>query len=92
MVQLYQDCYNVVMQISEIEIKQFQKKILSWYKLNERDLPWRKTRDPYRILISEIMLQQTQVPRVIQKYNAWLERFPTLTSLARSTTADVLQY
>lgn len=78
------------MDISSSEIKIFQRKILTWYKIHERDLPWRRTRDPYKILISEIMLQQTQVPRVIQKFNEWIEKFPTLTSLARSSTADVL--
>lgn len=80
------------MEISTSEIKEFQNKILSWYKIHERDLPWRKTREPYHILISEIMLQQTQVPRVIQKYKEWLEKFPTIVSLAQSSTAEVLQY
>src|SRR5438477_3740296 len=70
----------------------FQQKILDWYSRNQRDLPWRKSRDPYRILVSEVMLQQTQVSRVIPKYEAWLERFPDVQSLAKATTADVLKY
>ena len=72
------------------EVKKFQQKILDWYEKNKRDLPWRRTRDPYKIWISEIMLQQTQVSRVIPKYEAWLEKFPTVASLAKAKTADVL--
>lgn len=59
-------------------------------KYGRHDLPWRKTRDPYRILVSEVMLQQTQVPRVISKYREFLEKFPTLPALARSSLRDVL--
>lgn len=55
-----------------------------------RDLPWRNTRDPYAIWISEVMLQQTQVPRVLARWGAWLERFPSVGDLARADTADVL--
>lgn len=77
--------------IPQKEIKQFQKEILLWYTKNKRDLPWRQTRDPYRILVSEIMLQQTQVSRVIPKYAAWLAVFPTLESLANAKTAEVLK-
>jgi len=51
--------------------------LLSWYGRSGRDLPWRRTRDPYAILVSEVMLQQTQVERVIPRYLAWLERWPT---------------
>ncbi len=66
--------------------------LLNWYALEGRaDLPWRQTRDPYAILVSEIMLQQTQVERVIPKYHAFLERFPTLVALAEATTADVIR-
>ncbi len=65
-------------------------KLTAWYRRNKRDLPWRKTRDPYRIFVSEIMLQQTQVDRVIDFYQRWLERFPTWQSLARATTRDLL--
>ena len=68
-----------------------QSGLLAWYDANRRDLPWRETRDPYHILLSEIMLQQTQVPRVLPRYLAWLERFPTLEALAAAPTADVLR-
>jgi len=69
----------------------FKKDIWSFYKCNKRDLPWRRTRDPYRILISEIMLQQTQVDRVIPRYLQFLTRFPTFASLAKAPLADVLK-
>ena len=74
------------------EIKIFQKKILQWYGVNKRNLPWRKTRDPYKILISEVMSQQTQINRVAIKYEAWLERFPSITELAHAKVVDVLIY
>jgi A/G-specific adenine glycosylase len=64
--------------------------LLAWYANNGRDLPWRTTRDPYAILVSEIMLQQTQVDRVIPRWHAWLERWPTVDSLAASSPADVI--
>lgn len=67
------------------------KALLAWYRVHQRDLPWRKTRNAYRIFISEIMLQQTQVDRVIPAYRAWLTRFPSWTSLAKATTADLLR-
>ncbi len=70
--------------------KQLQSKILSWYKVHKRDLPWRKTSDPYKILVSEIMLQQTQVDRVIPKYLAFLKAFPSINALASAKTDDVL--
>lgn len=72
------------------QIALFQKQILVWFAKNKRDLPWRYSRDPYTILISEIMLQQTQVARVIPKFNAWMKKFPTLKSLAEASTRDVL--
>ena len=64
--------------------------LLAWYDRNARDLPWRKTRDPYAILVSEVMLQQTQVERVIPRYEAWLERWPTVDALAAASPADVI--
>ncbi len=67
-----------------------QKTLFQWYKKNARDLPWRKTRDPYRIWISEIMLQQTQVDTVIPYYERWLQRFPDLHSLSKAPLSDVL--
>jgi len=72
-------------------IPQFQKKILSWYKKNRRDMPWRRTQDPYRILVSEIMLQQTQVSRVLPKYKEFLKEFPTIQSLAKASDRKLLK-
>src|ERR671934_1141112 len=62
-----------------------------WFAERGRDLPWRKTRDPYAILVSEVMLQQTQVERVVPRYLAWLERWPTAGALADGTLADVIR-
>jgi A/G-specific adenine glycosylase len=64
--------------------------LLEWYAAHRRDLPWRRTTDPYAILVSEVMLQQTQVARVIPRYEAWLERWPTAAALAAAPVADVL--
>src|SRR2546429_9467923 len=68
-----------------------QSALLAWYAENGRDLPWRRTRDPYAILVSEVMLQQTQAARVVPRYLAWLERWPTAEALASASTADVLR-
>jgi A/G-specific adenine glycosylase len=65
--------------------------LLAWFGGNGRDLPWRLTRDPYAILVSEVMLQQTQVERVVPRYLAWLERWPTVESLASATPGDVIR-
>ena len=65
--------------------------LLEWYSANKRDLPWRRTRDSYAILVAEVMLQQTQVDRVIPKWHAWLERFPGLTDLAQASRADAIR-
>lgn len=64
--------------------------LLNWYARHKRNLPWRKTRNPYRIFVSEIMLQQTQVDRVIDFYTAWLKQFPTWRALADAKTPDLL--
>jgi A/G-specific adenine glycosylase len=85
-------CIINAVKIDERKVISFQKTILDWYKENQRDLPWRKTRHPYHIMVSEIMLQQTQVNRVIIKFEEWLIRFPTVEALAESPVADVLQY
>ena len=69
----------------------FEKKLLSWYSTAKRDLPWRKTTDPYQILVSEMMLQQTQVDRVIPKYEAFLHRFPTVQDLAHASPGEVIK-
>ncbi len=71
------------------EAQQFGRRLRSWYRRNARDLPWRKTRDAYRILVSELMLQQTQVSRVVDYYGEFLERFPTLADVARARQSRV---
>jgi A/G-specific adenine glycosylase len=65
--------------------------LLAWYGLNKRDLPWRRTRDPYAILVSEVMLQQTQAARVVPRFERWLERWPTVEALAQASPADVIR-
>src|SRR5919198_510352 len=65
--------------------------LLAWFDEHARDLPWRRTRDPYAILVSEVMLQQTQVERVVPRYLRWLERWPTAQALAAAERADVLR-
>ncbi|HEV2776983.1 MAG TPA: A/G-specific adenine glycosylase [Solirubrobacteraceae bacterium] len=67
-----------------------QAAVLAWYDASGRDFPWRRTRDPYAILVSEFMAQQTQIARVLERYEDWLERWPTAQSLAAATPAQVL--
>ena len=69
--------------------RRFQNRLLKWYAEFGRDLPWRRTVDPYKILVSEVMLQQTQVDRVIPKYHEFLQRYPTLQDLARAKPDEV---
>ena len=69
--------------------RRFRQRLLSWYRRHGRDLPWRKTGDPYHILVSEIMLQQTQVDRVLPKYREWLDKYPSLEALAAAPEPDV---
>jgi A/G-specific adenine glycosylase len=71
------------------ERRRFRQRLLTWYRRHGRDLPWRKTDDPYHILVSEIMLQQTQVDRVLPKYAEWLEKYPSFDSLAAAAESDV---
>lgn len=80
------------MNIVTKDIKEFQNKILSWYEEHKRSLPWRQTRDPYAIFISEVMSQQTQLNRVVPKYQDWMRAFPTIVDLAHAKIADVLHY
>src|SRR5207245_11577825 len=68
-----------------------ERSLVDWYATSRRDLPWRHSRDPYAILVAEVMLQQTQVDRVIPKWRMWLERFPTLAELARASRADAIR-
>jgi A/G-specific adenine glycosylase len=67
----------------------FQRRLLAWYRRHGRDLPWRRTREPYRILVSEIMLQQTQVERVLPKYHQFLDRYPTMAALAAARIGEI---
>src|SRR2546425_7189811 len=68
-----------------------QAELLAWFADHGRDLPWRRTRDPYAILVSEVMLQQTQVARVVPRYLAFLARWPTVEALAAASPADVIR-
>jgi A/G-specific adenine glycosylase len=78
-------------QLGPEKIEDIRSGLLEWFATNQRDLPWRQTRDPYRILVSEVMLQQTQVDRVMPYYERWLEFFPTAEALADAPTADVIK-
>ncbi len=71
--------------------RRFRQRLLSWYGRHGRDLPWRRTDDPYHILVSEIMLQQTQVDRVLPKYAEWLDKFPSLEALAEADESHVTE-
>lgn len=78
------------LQSASEQIARVHSHLLQWYTIEYRDLPWRSTHDPYAILVSEMMLQQTQVYRVLPKYQQFLATFPTLAALAAATTADVI--
>ncbi len=69
--------------------QRFRRNLLAWYRKHGRDLPWRNTGDPYHILVSEIMLQQTQVDRVLPKYHEWLDKYPSFAVLADAPAAEV---
>jgi A/G-specific adenine glycosylase len=69
--------------------QRFRRRLLAWYRACGRDLPWRNTSDPYHILVSEVMLQQTQVHRVLPKYREWLQKYPSLEALASASEDDV---
>lgn len=71
--------------------EEIQRAVLNWFEATARDLPWRYTRDPYRILVAEVMLQQTQVDRVLPRYHAFLQVFPTLAQLAAASPAEVIR-
>ncbi len=72
------------------ERQRFRRHLLAWYRAHGRDLPWRNTSDPYHILVSEIMLQQTQVDRVLPKYHEWLGKYPSFEVLAEAPPSEVL--
>jgi A/G-specific adenine glycosylase len=71
--------------------QRFRRSLLGWYRRHGRDLPWRHTSDPYHILVSEVMLQQTQVDRVLPKYHEWLGKYPSLEALATAPADDVAE-
>jgi A/G-specific adenine glycosylase len=71
--------------------QRFRRTLLHWYRAYGRDLPWRHTDDPYHILVSEVMLQQTQVDRVLPKYHEWLEKYPSFEALAAAPEHDVAE-
>src|SRR5580700_10078340 len=75
---------------SNSEQRRFRRSLLAWYDRHRRDLPWRASRDPYRVWLSEIMLQQTRVAAVIEHYHEFLRRFPTVEKLAAARGASVL--
>ncbi|MBW3632114.1 MAG: A/G-specific adenine glycosylase [Chloroflexi bacterium] len=77
--------------IQPARLSLIQASLLEWFAANARDLPWRRTRDPYAFLVSEVMLQQTQVDRVLPYYTRFLERFPTVHNLAAAPTAEVIR-
>jgi len=79
------------MTLTPQDIRKFQKMIFDWWKVNRRDLPWRHTHDPYKIMISEVMLQQTQVQRVTTKFNEFIDVYPTVEALAMAKTAGTLR-
>jgi A/G-specific adenine glycosylase len=71
------------------QVRRFQRRLVHWYARHGRDLPWRHTQDPYRILVSEVMLQQTQVERVLEHYPRFLRRYPSIEALAQSSEFEV---
>lgn len=79
------------MQLSKGQVQSLQDEVLEWFNTNKRDLPWRHTRDPYCILVSEVMSQQTQIIRVVTKYIQWIDVFPTLSDVANAKVPDLLR-
>ena len=77
--------------VASPRLHHIQQTLIEWFRRHGRDLPWRRTRDPYRILVSEIMLQQTQVDRVLPKYHAFISLFPTVEALAAAAPGDVIR-
>ncbi|WP_425451991.1 A/G-specific adenine glycosylase [Bacillus taeanensis] len=82
---------NVVQALEDFQIKTFQENLLTWYRENKRDLPWRKDQDPYKVWVSEIMLQQTRVDTVIPYFNHFIDKFPTIETLAYAEEESVLK-
>jgi len=76
--------------LDDARLRAFSRRLRAWFRKHGRDLPWRRTRDPYRVLVSELMLQQTQVARVVDYYERFLTRFPTLAHVAEAPQRSVL--
>src|ERR1700746_3989023 len=76
--------------LAKLNEPDFRNKLLAWYDAHARDLPWRESRDPYRVWVSEIMLQQTRVAAVLERYHEFLRRFPTVQKLAAAREVSVL--
>ena len=76
--------------LSQDRVEEFRREVMEFFREHGRTFPWRETRDPYAVMVSEFMLQQTQTSRVTEKYAAWLERFPTVRSVAQAKLSDVL--
>ena len=74
-----------------VGLNQVEELLLAWFRTDARELPWRKSRDPYAILVSEVMSQQTQVDRVVPRWQRWLERWPTVEGLAAASPGDVIR-
>jgi A/G-specific adenine glycosylase len=72
-------------------LRRVEALLLAWFSRNARDLPWRRTSDPYAILVSEVMAQQTQAERVLPRWQRWLERWPTVDTLAAASAGDVIR-
>ncbi len=79
------------LQLTGRALKTFQTRLLVWFRAHQRDLPWRRSRDPYRVWVAEVMLQQTRIAAVMPYYHRFLARFPTVQSLARASEAEVLK-
>ncbi len=80
---------RVIQSFPSSQRRKFQRRLLKWYGEHGRDLPWRRTEDPYKILVSEVMLQQTQVDRVVPKFHEFLQKYPTVQDLAEAHPNDV---
>ncbi|MFW9806898.1 MAG: A/G-specific adenine glycosylase, partial [Candidatus Thorarchaeota archaeon] len=72
-------------------VESFQEEVMTWWVRNARDLPWRQNPTPYQVMVSEIMLQQTQVSRVVSKFNEFMKMFPSIESLSNAKTKQLLQ-
>ena len=77
--------------LKDFSVKDFQKDLIQWYLEEKRDLPWRKDKDPYKVWVSEVMLQQTRVDTVIPYFNRFMEKYPTLESLAAAEEQELLK-